>query len=114
MKGERPAGGLAYREMPALQEEASKHQLDYVLMPRTTLTLEADVAKELERRRRKRGTTLKQEVNELLRSGLSRAEAAAEPAKRFETEPLPLGKPLIESFDDVAEVLELAEGEDHR
>lgn len=83
-------------------------------MPRTTLTLDPDVAKELERRRRKRGTTLKQEVNELLRSGLSQAETSSEPAERFETKALPLGKPLIESFDDVAAVLELAEGEDHR
>jgi hypothetical protein len=82
-------------------------------MPRTTLTLDPDVAKELERRRRERGTTLKREVNELLRAGLSQVEAA-EPAERFETTPLPLGKPLIESFDDVAEVLEVAEGEDHR
>ena len=82
-------------------------------MPRTTLTLDPDVAKELERRRRERGTTLKREVNELLRAGLSQVEAA-EPPERFETKPLPLGKPLVESFDDVAEVLEVAEGEDHR
>jgi len=83
-------------------------------MPRTTLTLDPDVAKELERRRRERGTTLKQEVNELLRSGLSRAEAALAHRERFETKPLALGKPLVESFDDIAEVLEVAEGEDHR
>lgn len=100
--------------MPQLLEKASTHQLDYVLMPRTTLTLDPDVAKELERRRRERGTTLKQEVNELLRSGLSNSRATVGQRKRFETTPLPLGKPLIESFDDVAEVLELAEGEDHR
>ena len=83
-------------------------------MPRTTLTLEPDVAAELERRRRERGTTLKTEVNELLRAGLSRAEEAPAQRKHFETQPLPLGKPLIESFDDIAEVLALAEGEGHR
>lgn len=83
-------------------------------MPRTTLTLDPDVAKEIERRRRERGTTMKQEVNDLLRSGLSQTRTAVPRGKRFETSPLPLGKPLIESFDDVAAVLELAEGGDHR
>lgn len=83
-------------------------------MPRTTLTLDPDVATELERRRRERGTTLKKEVNELLRAGLSRVAERAAPAERFETRSLPLGKSLIESFDDIAGILELAEGEDHR
>jgi hypothetical protein len=83
-------------------------------MPRTTLTLDPDVAAELERRRRKRGTTLKAEVNDLLRAGLSRVSEPALQSKRFETTVLPLGKPLVESFDDVAEVLALAEGEEHR
>jgi hypothetical protein len=83
-------------------------------MPRTTLTLDPDVVKELERRRRERGTTMKQEVNDLLRSGLSQATATAPRGKRFETKPLPLGKPLVESFDDIAEVLEISEGEGHQ
>jgi hypothetical protein len=83
-------------------------------MPRTTLTLDPDVAAELERRRRKRGTTLKAEVNDLLRAGLSRVSEPAARTKRFETTVLPLGGPLVESFDDIAEVLALAEGEEHR
>ncbi len=83
-------------------------------MPRTTLTLDPDVATELDRRRRERGTTLKQEVNDLLRAGLSHLAAQPGPSRRFETKPLPLGKPLVESFDDIAEVLDFAEGEDHR
>lgn len=83
-------------------------------MPRTTLTLDPDVAAELERRRRQRGTTLKAEVNELLRAGLNRVSEPAVPARHFETTALPLGKPLVESFDDIAEVLALAEGEEHR
>ncbi|MEX2106240.1 MAG: hypothetical protein WD810_05015 [Solirubrobacterales bacterium] len=44
-------------------------------------------------------------------------ELAAEPpatATRFETRALPLGKPRLESFDDVAEILTFAEGEEHR
>jgi hypothetical protein len=83
-------------------------------MPRTTLTLDPDVAAEIERRRGKRGTTLKAEVNDLLRAGLSRVSEPTAPARRFETAVLPLGKPLVESFDDIAEVLALAEGEKHR
>lgn len=83
-------------------------------MPRTTLTLDPDVATQLERRRRERGTTLKDEVNELLRAGLSRVAEPTDTGKSFETRPLPLGKPLIESFDDIAAVVELAEGEHHR
>lgn len=83
-------------------------------MPRTTLTLDADVAAELERRRRSRGTTLKAEVNDLLRAGI-RSEAEPVPAgKPFRTGALSLGKPRLESFDDIAEVLELTEGEEHR
>ena len=100
--------------MPQSLERASEHQLSYVLMPRTTLTLDPDVATELERRRRERGTTLKNEVNELLRLGLSRVAEPTSSAERFETKPLPLGKPRVESFDDIAEVLALGEGEDHR
>lgn len=94
--------------------EASKHQLNYAVMPRTTLTLDPDVANELELRRRQRGTTMKREVNELLRLGLSRAQAPEPSKQRFETKVLPLGKPLLESFDDIAEVLAFAEGEEHR
>lgn len=41
---------------------------------RTTLTLDPDVAAALERRRRERGTGLKQEVNDLLRAGLVAAD----------------------------------------
>lgn len=83
-------------------------------MPRTTLTLDPDVARELERRRRRHGTTLKSEVNELLRAGLRQAAAPAGRAPAFETKALPLGRPLVTSFDDVAEVLANVEGEDHR
>lgn len=99
--------------MPQMRE-ASKHQIDYVLMQRTTLTLEADVHAALERRRRARGTTLKQEVNDLLRAGMRREEDPTPTGPRFETAALPLGKARLESFDDIAAVLELGEGEEHR
>lgn len=84
------------------------------MQQRTTLTLEADVAAELERRRRSRGTTLKEEVNGLLRAGL-RSESERRPeTTAFRTKALPLGGPRLESFDDVADVLDLAEGEERR
>jgi hypothetical protein len=100
--------------MQEMTATAPTHQLKYALMPRTTLNLDPDVAAELERRRHERGTTLKMEVNELLRAGLSRAAEPSTPRRRFETKSLPLGKPLVESFDDIAEVLAFAEGEEHR
>ena len=83
-------------------------------MPRTTLTLDPDVMAELVRRRRERGTTLKDEVNGLLRAGMELASSPRVATDRFETKPLPLGKARLESFDDIAEVLALAEGEGHR
>lgn len=83
-------------------------------MPRTTLTIDPDVAAALARRRRERSTTLKEEVNALLRMGLELTKEPHGSSERFETKPLPLGKPQLESFDDIAEVLDFAEGEGHR
>lgn len=83
-------------------------------MPRTTLTLDPDVAAELERRRQARGTSMKAEVNALLRAGLRESAERSTPEARFETKALPLGKPALESFDDIAEVLAFAEGERHK
>jgi hypothetical protein len=74
---------------------------------RTTLTLEPDVAIELERRRRERGTSLKQEVNSLIRAGLAREEETEEqPKERFTVRPLNVGKPLIDNFDDIQGILD--------
>ncbi len=76
---------------------------------RTTLTLDPDVATALERRRRERGKSLKEEVNHLLRVGLLHAD---EPTanKPFRTEPWP-GR-LLMPIDDVSEVLELLDEEE--
>lgn len=73
---------------------------------RTTLTLEPDVAIELERRRRERGTSLKQEVNSLIRAGLVREEETEQPKERFTVRPLNVGKPLIDNFDDIQGILD--------
>lgn len=78
---------------------------------RTTLTLEPDVAIELERRRREHGTSLKQEVNQLIRAGLIKEEEAdKQPEKPFRTRPLNIGKPLIDNFDDIQGILDEYEG----
>jgi hypothetical protein len=78
---------------------------------RTTLTLEPDVSAEIERRRRARGTSLKHEVNELLRAGLRDAEHARVEVPRYELPVLEVGEPLA-PIDDVAEALRIAEGDD--
>ncbi len=77
---------------------------------RTTLTLDPDVASQIERRRRERGTSLKQEVNELLRSGL--AADAPEPSD-YRLPTFEVGELLI-PIDDVHGALAIAEGDDYK
>jgi hypothetical protein len=82
---------------------------------RTTITLDPDVAEELKRLRKSSGRGWKALVNEILRLGL-RSRSGAEPPrlrKPFKTRSVSLGKPRI-PLDNVAEVLALAEGEDHK
>lgn len=82
---------------------------------RTTLTLDKDVAVALERLRKSRKATLKAVVNDALRQGLGRMAAPpAAPRKPFRTRILPLGRCLVGSIDNVAEVLAVAEGERFR
>jgi len=71
---------------------------------RTTLTLDDDVARAIEARRRASGRGLKEEVNHLLRAGLLAEERPARrPARR--TPRLELGPSLAGPLDDVAGVL---------
>jgi hypothetical protein len=78
---------------------------------RTTLTLEPDVAAQIEQRRREHRRSLKEEVNRLLRLGLLQddEEARRPTPKRFRVEPFHVGELLID-IDDVTEALEIAEG----
>lgn len=78
---------------------------------RTTLTLDEDVARLLERARKRRGITLKELVNEALREGLARLEAPRTPRKRHATKAVSLGRCLLDNVDDVAEALASADGE---
>ena len=79
---------------------------------RTTLTLDPDVAAELERLRREGNGEWKGLVNETLRIGLRHRESPR-PSGRFRTEPADLGTPRID-LDDVSEALAVAEGEAFR
>ena len=81
---------------------------------RTTLTLDADVAARLEREMRKRGTSFKAVINDLLRAGLDAAQTPKRKTRAFRTEGFDLGPSLVGSLDNVEEVLARAEGEAHR
>jgi hypothetical protein len=81
---------------------------------RTTLTLDPDVAAEIERRRRSGQRGLKEEVNRLLRLGLlhdEEGEGAGEPVR---TRSFSVGRAYISDVDDVSAALARAEGEAFR
>ena len=78
---------------------------------RTTLTLEDDVAKRIERLRKRRGLTLRDVVNQALREGLPQLEAPKRARKTHTTKAVSLGGCLIGNIDDTAEVLAVAEGD---
>lgn len=81
---------------------------------RTTLTLDDDVAIQIEALRRERKTTLKGAVNAALRQGL-RAMAETQPSRReVRTKAVSLGRCLLPTIDDVSEALAIAEGESFR
>jgi hypothetical protein len=81
---------------------------------RTTLTLDDDVAVQIERLRRERDASLKEVVNDMLRRGLREAKNAPRRRERFRTAPISVGEVLIPDIDNVAEVLSLIEGDAHR
>lgn len=81
---------------------------------RTTLTLDPDVAVQLDRLQRERGGTFKQLVNDALRHGLQQMRRPQRLRSRFQTRTASLGRCLIASLDDVTEVLSVAEGDRFR
>jgi hypothetical protein len=83
-------------------------------MMRTTLTIDDDVAAELERLRRTRDASLKILVNDALRRGLREMTAPAKKPKPFRTRSMDLGRCLVDNLDNISEVLAFAEGEDFR
>jgi hypothetical protein len=81
---------------------------------RTTLTIDDDVAAELERLRRERDASLKDLVNDALRRGLKDLTAGSKHRKPFRTRSVDCGRLLIDNIDNIAEVLAYAEGEDFK
>jgi hypothetical protein len=80
---------------------------------RTTLTLDDDVAVQIERLRRERDASLKDVINDALRRGLRELEAPSKPRKPFRTKSYNLGKPFI-SIDNAMEAIAYAEGENFK
>ncbi len=81
---------------------------------RTTLTIEDDIAVQIEQLRRYRQTSFKTIINEALRLGMKEMEKPALPGRPFKTKSVSLGKCLIGNIDDIGETLAVAEGEEHK
>jgi ribbon-helix-helix CopG family protein len=77
---------------------------------RTTLSLDEDVAIELERMRRARHASLKDIINEALRRGLRDMNAPRRRRETFRTRAFKMGAPMI-NVDNIAETLAFLEGE---
>jgi metal-responsive CopG/Arc/MetJ family transcriptional regulator len=82
-------------------------------MMRTTLSLDDDVAAQLERLRRKREMSLKKLVNDALRRGLREMNARSMQREPFKMKTFDMGRSRID-IDSVAEALAYAEGEGFR
>jgi hypothetical protein len=83
---------------------------------RTTLTLEPDVAARLRRIQERDQIRWKDLVNQTLREGLSHRDEKDKRSERetFQTREVDLGECRYDNLNNVADVLALAEGEDHK
>ncbi len=81
---------------------------------RTTLSLDDDVAALLRRALSRRNEPLKKVVNEALREGLPKLMGPRPARKPYRTRPMKLGRCLVGSIDDIAEVLAIGEGEQYK
>ncbi len=75
---------------------------------RTTLTIDEDVARLLEKEQRRSGKSFKQVINDFLRLGLTVKQPLKKP---FKVTPINLGLP---HYDKVEDLLDSLEGPDHR
>jgi hypothetical protein len=86
--------------------------LDNINVMRTTLSLDDDVARLLDKESRRSGASFKEVVNHFLRLGLV---AAKQPARKpFVVAPRKLGLPSGLNYDNVAQLLDELEGPAHR
>ena len=75
---------------------------------RTTLTIEPDLAQEIERRRKASGRTLKRVINDLLRAGVEQTKHRPAPVEEASyTQAHSCGKILVDpsTFDRTGELL---------
>jgi hypothetical protein len=79
---------------------------------RTTLTLDDDVARQLQQESRRSGGSFKDLVNRILRLGLMAAKQP--PRKPFVVTARKMGLPPGLSYDNVCELLDAIEGPTHR
>ena len=80
---------------------------------RTTLTIDDDVAVQLERLQKERDLSLKDVVNEALRRGLGAMREPAPKRKPFRTKTSDMGRPLI-NIDNTWDVIARLEGGDFK
>jgi hypothetical protein len=78
---------------------------------RTTLTLDDDVAAEIERLRRSRDANFKDIVNDALRKGLSDLNSRPKQGAPFQTQAVSLGRMRLASLDNINDNLAVAEDE---
>lgn len=80
---------------------------------KTTLTIDDDIAVQIERLRRERNASLKDIVNDAMRRGRVEMLRPGE-RKPFRTKVIRGSRLLIDNVDNVAEVLAYAEGDDFK
>ena len=80
---------------------------------RTTLTLDDDVRAHLEQEMRRSGQSFKETVNEVIRLGLT-VKQRPQTVKPFKVRAKPMGLRPGLSYDNIEELLDLAEGPYHK
>ncbi len=81
---------------------------------RTTLTIDDDVACELKRLQRERDGSWRDTVNDALRRGIHDIATAKRKRKPFQTKTFDCGRLLVDSIDNVWEVLNQVDGHKFR
>lgn len=81
---------------------------------RTTLSLDPDIAAQLEALRARGDRSFRQLVNEALRVGLAHLDHERATPRGPYTRAVSLGAPRLPDIDDVSETLAITEGESYR